>query len=78
MYLGSREFLLSGYEIESHGKMTEGTVPVLPDRPCAERDDDVLPVRGYRIKTSHSGGGEASGGFRFFEYFLLKNCSIQI
>jgi hypothetical protein len=45
MYLGSGEFLLSGYEIESHGKMTEGTVPVPPNRLCAERDDDVLPVQ---------------------------------
>ncbi len=26
--------------------MTEGTVPVPPDRPCADCDDDVLPVRG--------------------------------
>ena len=33
------------YAILSSGNMTEGTVPVLPDRPCAERDDDVLPVQ---------------------------------
>ena len=24
--------------------MTRGIVPVSPHRPCAERDDDVLPV----------------------------------
>ena len=32
-------------EIKHAEKMTEGTVPVAPDRPCAERDDDVLPVQ---------------------------------
>ena len=25
--------------------MAEGTVPVPPHRPCAERDNDVLPVQ---------------------------------
>ena len=38
------------------GKMTEGTVPVPPYRPCARRsDDDVFPVQ----RVSHA--GEPSG-----------------
>jgi hypothetical protein len=31
---GSVEFLLSGYEIKSTGKIKEGTVPVPPYGPC--------------------------------------------
>jgi len=50
--------------------MEEGTVPIPPYRPCAESDDDVLPVQ----EVSHLGGAEAAGvkpprAFRFFEYF---------
>jgi hypothetical protein len=41
----SGEFLLSGAEIKSTGKMKEGIVPFPPYRPCALRDDDVLPVQ---------------------------------
>ena len=38
--------------------------------PCAERDDDVVPVQ----EVSHLGGAQAAGvkpprAFRFFEYF---------
>ena len=33
-------------DIHSSGAMKEGIVPFLPDRPCAERDDDELPVQG--------------------------------
>jgi hypothetical protein len=38
--------------------MTEGTVPVPPYRPCAYRDDDVLPVQ----ELSHFGGSRSGGG----------------
>jgi hypothetical protein len=37
--------------------MKEGAVPVPPYRPCAESDDDKLPVR----ELSHLGGAEAAG-----------------
>jgi hypothetical protein len=38
--------------------MKEGTVIVHPYRTCAYCNDDVLPVRGgYRIRGSHSSGG---------------------
>jgi hypothetical protein len=40
------------------GTMTEGTVPVPPARPCAERDGSVLPSQAV----SHLGGAEAAGG----------------
>ena len=34
-------------------------MPVPPHRPCAERDSEVLPVRGLsHFRGSHSGGGE--------------------
>jgi hypothetical protein len=51
--------------------MREGTVPVLPYRPCAESADDVLPV----LVVSHFWGAEAVGGETplersvFFEHF---------
>jgi len=35
----------------------EGTVPVLPYRPCADSDGDVLPVQ----ELSHLGGAEVAG-----------------
>jgi len=58
--------------------MTEGIVPVPQDRPCAERDDDVVPFQ----EIPHSGGlkvarvksHECSG---FFE-FSNKNRSFQV
>jgi hypothetical protein len=53
------KILFSGYEMESPGKMTEGTVPVPPDRPCAERDDDVLPVQ---LVTQHFFGEHKAVG----------------
>jgi hypothetical protein len=34
---GSVEYLLLYYEIQDAGMITEGTVPVPPYRPCAER-----------------------------------------
>jgi len=37
--------------------MTEGTVPV-PHTAPALCDDNLVPVGGYRIRGSHSGGGE--------------------
>ena len=33
--IGSVEFLLPAYEMQNTGEMTEGTVPVPPDCPCA-------------------------------------------
>jgi hypothetical protein len=39
------EFLLLRYEIQSTGKMTEGTVPVPPAAPALS-DDNVLPFQG--------------------------------
>jgi hypothetical protein len=41
---GSTEFVLSGNEIKHAKKKTEGTVTVPPEHPCAEHDDDILPV----------------------------------
>ena len=41
---GSGEYRFIRDEIKHAKKMTEGTVPVPRNRPCAERDDDVLPV----------------------------------
>jgi len=50
--------------------MKEGTVPVPPDRPCAERDDNVVPVQElnypvqelyYFSKLSHSGEPKRRG-----------------
>ena len=35
------------YEMQRTGKITEGTVPVPPHRPCAKRDDTVVPVRDF-------------------------------
>ena len=35
--IGSLEFLLPAYEMQNTGDMTEGTVPVPPDCPCAAR-----------------------------------------
>jgi hypothetical protein len=52
-------FLLSGIEIKCTNKMTEGTVPVPPDRPCAERDDDALPVQ---VVTQHFFGEHKAVG----------------
>jgi hypothetical protein len=46
---GSIELLLSADEIKISNTMKEGTVPVLPCRPCAQRDEDVLPVQELRI-----------------------------
>jgi len=48
--------------------MKEGTVPVPPNRPCADRDADVVPVQDllFRICSTFSGviaygGAEAAG-----------------
>jgi hypothetical protein len=39
--------------------MMEGTIPVLLYRPCALRDDDVLPVQDLsHFLGAQSGGGE--------------------
>jgi hypothetical protein len=47
--------------------MTEGTVPVPPGRPCAERDDDVLPVQAVsHMGGAQSGGDEATVSIQFF------------
>jgi hypothetical protein len=56
----------------------EGKVLVPPCRPCAYRDDDVLPVQ----ELSHFGGGESAGiklpwVFSFFT-FSVKNHSVQL
>jgi hypothetical protein len=65
-------FLLLLYEIQSTGKMTEGTVPVPAYHPCAYSDDDVLPVQ----EVSHFGGSRSGGGetpvvgSSFFDRFL--------
>jgi hypothetical protein len=45
--------------------MTEGTVPVPPDRPCAEYDDDVLPAGGIAFEGCHSSGDEIQVSFQF-------------
>jgi hypothetical protein len=50
---------LSGNEIKHAKKKTGGTVTVPPERPCAEHDDDVLPV--LTVTTflgSRNGAGE--------------------
>jgi hypothetical protein len=51
--------------------MKEGTVPFLPFRPCALRDDDVLLFRTYRIFWgAQSGGGDTPVvGSSFFDRF---------
>jgi hypothetical protein len=56
-YFGSVEFLLSGDEIKSTGKMKEGTVPVPPRRPSALSDDDVSPVQGIAFLGEHKEAG---------------------
>ncbi len=38
--------------------MKEGTEPVPPCRPCAESDDNVVPVQ----ELSHFGGGRSGRG----------------
>ena len=51
--------------------MKEGTVPVPPDRPWAERDDNVVPVQElnypvqelyYFYKVIAFGGSQSGGG----------------
>jgi hypothetical protein len=67
--------LFSGYEIESPGKMTERTVPVPPDRPCAERDDDVFPVQiviPHFFGEHKVVGGEAPISIQIFLNFILN------
>ena len=45
--------------------MTEGTVPVPPHRPCAERDTDVVPVRGgIAFGGATAAGVKPPGAFR--------------
>jgi hypothetical protein len=79
----SREFLLSGDEIKSTGKMKKGTVPVPPYCFCDECDDDVSPVQGV----SHFGGSRSDGGeilvkhSVFFEQFtdtIFKKKILQL
>jgi hypothetical protein len=53
----SEEFILKIGEIQSAGRIMEGTVPVPPYRPCAENDYDVLPV----LELSYSGAPKPQG-----------------
>jgi len=56
---GSAEFLFPCYEIQDAGTMKEGTVPV-PHIPPLRRARMTEYLSGvvYRIRGSHSGGGE--------------------
>ena len=56
-FFASGEFLLSGDEIKSTGKMKEGTVPVPPCRPGLIAMITYCLFRWYRIM----GGAEAAG-----------------
>jgi hypothetical protein len=53
----SVEFLLSGDEIKSTGKMKEGTMPVPPAAPALRAMMTYYLFRSYRI----FGGAEAAG-----------------
>jgi hypothetical protein len=57
MVLGSENSFFLSHEIKDPDKNTEGTVPVPPDRLCAERDEDVLPFH----EQSHLGGVQSDG-----------------
>jgi hypothetical protein len=78
-YFGSVEFLLSGDEIKSTGKMKEEAVPIPSRRSSAFSDDGVLPVQ----ESSHLWGAQRSGGetpvvrSSFFRTFL-KSCYFLI
>ena len=60
--------------------IAEGTVPVPPNRPCAERDSDVLPVRGLsHFRGSHSGGGETPLSVQLgIEHFSRTTVSVYL
>ena len=60
--------------------IAEGTVPVPPNRPCAERDSDVLPVRGLsHFRGSHSGGGETPVSVQLgIEHFSRTTVSVYL
>ena len=60
--------------------IVEGTVPVPPNRPCAERDSDVLPVRGLsHFRGSHSGGGETPMSVQLgIEHFSRTTVSVYL
>ena len=57
-YFGSVEFLLSGDEIKSTGKMKEEAVPVPRRRSSAYSDDNVVPVK----ESSHFWGSTKKRG----------------
>jgi hypothetical protein len=57
--------------------MTEGTVPVPPNRPCAECDDDVLPPGGIAFKVCHSSGDEIPESFSVC-YCKISRVKIQL
>jgi hypothetical protein len=49
---------LRGYELQSMGTITEGTVPVPPDRPCAYEIVMEDLFRESQVGGAHSGGGK--------------------
>ncbi len=67
------------YEMQRTGKMMEGTVPVPPHRPCAKRDDTVVPGGLSHFSSNHKAAWDK---LLLSVYWVLnssyKNRSIQI
>ena len=66
-------FKISKYTVQA--KVQEGNVPVPHYRPCAERDEDVVPVCCYCMEGGHT---EEEVRVQVFLNIFYENRSIQL